>query len=84
MRERNGGGCDRPRPFRVIAIRAGFVLAKYRESTVCYKRSSQPLRWSCFSEAAVAGLNKGKVHLLVWGKFCKVAMYYNVFACGLL
>ena len=34
MRERNGGGCDRPRPFRVIAIRAGFVLAKYRGSTV--------------------------------------------------
>ena len=34
MRERAGGGCDRPRPFRVIAIRAGFVLAKYRGSTV--------------------------------------------------
>ena len=34
MRERSGGGCDRPRPFRVIAIRAGFVLAKYRGSTV--------------------------------------------------
>ena len=34
MRERNGGGCDRPRPFRVIAIWAGFVLAKYRGSTV--------------------------------------------------
>ena len=28
----------------------------------------------CFGEAAVAGLNKGKVHLLVLGKFCRVAM----------
>ena len=78
MREGNGGGCDRPRPFRVIAIRAGFcagqVSRKYR-----YKRSSQPLWWSCFGEAAVAGLNKGKVHLLVLGKFWKVAMKYNVF-----
>ena len=64
MRERNGGGCDRPRPFRV-----GQVSRKYR-----YKRSSQPLRWSCFGEAAVADLNKGKVHLLVLGKNCKVAM----------
>ena len=48
---------------------AGQVSRKYR-----YKRSSQPLRWSCFGEAAVAGLNKGKVHLLGLGKNCKVAM----------
>ena len=48
---------------------AGQVSRKYR-----YKRSSQPLRWSCFGEAAVADLNKGKVHLLVLGKICKVAM----------
>ena len=24
MRERNGGGCDRPRPFSIIAKKAGF------------------------------------------------------------
>ena len=48
---------------------AGQVSRKFR-----YKRSSQPLRWSCFGGAAVAGLNKGKVHLLVLGKFCRVAM----------
>ena len=34
MRERNGGGCDRPRPFSVIAIWVGIVLAKCRGSTV--------------------------------------------------
>ena len=34
MRERNGEGCDRPRPFSVIAIWAGIVLAKCRGSTV--------------------------------------------------
>ena len=34
MRERNGGGCDRPRPFRIIAIWAGFVLAENRGNTV--------------------------------------------------
>ena len=34
MRRRNGGGCDRPRPFRIIAIWAGFVLAQCRGSTV--------------------------------------------------
>ena len=34
MRRRNGGGCDRPRPFRTIAIWAGFVLAQCRGSTV--------------------------------------------------
>ena len=33
MRRRNGGGCDRPRPFRIIAIWAGFVLAQCRGST---------------------------------------------------
>ena len=48
---------------------AGQVSRKYR-----YKRSSQPLRWSCFGGAAVASLNKGKVHLFVLGKFCRVAM----------
>ena len=32
--KRNGGGCDRPRPFRIIAIWAGFVLAQCRGSTV--------------------------------------------------
>ena len=35
---------------------------------------------ACFGEAAVAGLNEGKMHLLVLGKICKVAMEYNVFA----
>ena len=34
MQERNRGGCDRPRPFSVIAIWAGIVLAKCRGSTV--------------------------------------------------
>ena len=34
MRERNGGGCDRPRPFSVIAIWAGIVLAKCCRGTV--------------------------------------------------
>ena len=34
MRGRNGGGCDRPRPFSVIAIWAGIMLAKCRGSTV--------------------------------------------------
>ena len=34
MRERNGGGCDRPRPMSVIAIWEGIVLAKCREGTV--------------------------------------------------
>ena len=28
MRGWNGGGCDRPRPFRIIAIWTGFVLAQ--------------------------------------------------------
>ena len=34
MRERNGGGCDRLRPFSIIAIWAVVVLTKYRRSTV--------------------------------------------------
>ena len=34
VRERNGGGCDRPRPFSVIAIWADIVLAKCRGGTV--------------------------------------------------
>ena len=34
MRGRNEGGCDRPRPFRIIAILAGIVLSKCRGSTV--------------------------------------------------
>ena len=34
MRERNGGDCDRPRPFSIIAIWAVIVLAKCRGSTV--------------------------------------------------
>ena len=34
MRERNGGGCDKPRPFSVNAIWAGIVLAKCRGDTV--------------------------------------------------
>ena len=38
---------------------------------------------ACFGEAAVAGLNAGKVHLLVLGKFSKVAMEYNVSVFGL-
>ena len=40
------------------------------------RRGSSPIQreWSCFGEAAVADLNKGKVHLLVLGKICKVAM----------
>ena len=29
---------------------------------------------ACFGEAAVAGLEKGKVHVFVLGKFCKVAV----------
>ena len=38
---------------------------------------------ACFGEAAVAGFNKGKVHLLVLGEFRKVAIEDNVFAFGL-
>ena len=34
MREKNGGDCDRPRPFSIIAIWAGIVLAKCRGSTL--------------------------------------------------
>ena len=34
MRERHGGGYDRPRPFSVIAVWAGTVLAKCRGGTV--------------------------------------------------
>ena len=34
MRRWNGGGCDRPRPFRVIVIWTSFVLAQCRGSTV--------------------------------------------------
>ena len=34
MRERNGGGCDRPRPFSIIAILAVVVLTKCRGSFV--------------------------------------------------
>ena len=34
MQERNGGGCDRPRPFSAIAIWVGIVLAKCRGGTV--------------------------------------------------
>ena len=38
MRERNGGGCDRPRPFSVIVIWAGIVLAKCRGGIVTSAR----------------------------------------------
>ena len=38
---------------------------------------------ACFGEATVASFNKGKLHFLVLGKFCKVAMEDNVFAFGL-
>ena len=34
MRERNGGGCGRTRPFSAIAIWAGIVLARCRGGTV--------------------------------------------------
>ena len=34
MRERNGGGCDRPHPFSIIAIWAIVVLTKCRGSSV--------------------------------------------------
>ena len=34
LRERNGGGCDRPRPFSVITSGEGVVLAKCRGGTV--------------------------------------------------
>ena len=34
MRMGNGGGCDRPRPFSIIAILAVVVLTKCRGSTV--------------------------------------------------
>ena len=34
IRGGNGWGCDRPRPFRVIAIWTSFVLAQCRGSTV--------------------------------------------------
>ena len=34
LRSPNGGGGDRPRPFIIIAIWAGFVLAENRGNTV--------------------------------------------------
>ena len=34
MRGRSGGGCDRPRPFSIIAILAVVALTKCRGSTV--------------------------------------------------
>ena len=34
MRGRNGGGCDRPCPFSIVAIWAVVVLTKCRGSTV--------------------------------------------------
>ena len=37
----NGGGGGRPRPFIIIVIWAGFILAENRGSTVSYKGSSQ-------------------------------------------
>ena len=40
MRERDGGGCDRPRPFSVIAIWAGIMLAKCRGGTVTSAQAS--------------------------------------------
>ena len=43
MRERNGGGCDRPRPFSVTAIWAGIVLAKCRGGTVTSAQVSSGL-----------------------------------------
>ena len=57
MRGRNGGGCDRSRPFSIIAILAVVVLTKCRGSTVtsahvsccCFLTLTDPLRiqpWS--------------------------------------
>ena len=43
MRERNGGGCDRPRPFSVIAIWAGILLAKCRGGTAQALKSALAL-----------------------------------------
>ena len=40
MRERDGRGCDRPRPFSIIAIWAVIVLAKCHGSTVLSARVS--------------------------------------------
>ena len=72
MRERNGGGViDR---VRSESSRSGQALCWPSIAEFPLQRSSQPLRWSYFGGAAVAGLNKGKVHLLVLGKFCRVAM----------
>ena len=42
MRGRNGGGCDGPRLFRVIAIWTGFVLAQCRGVTVTGQHKACP------------------------------------------
>ena len=68
---------------RSESSRSGQALCWPSIAEVPLQALSQPLRWSCFGGGVVASLNKGKVHLLVLGKFCRVAMWYNVFACGL-
>ena len=46
LRSTSRGGGGRPRPFIIIAIWAGFMLAENRGSTVSYKGSSQ--QWHCY------------------------------------
>ena len=41
MREKNGGSCDRPRAFSVIAIWAGIMVAKCRGGTVTRAQGSR-------------------------------------------
>ena len=46
LRSPNGGRGNRPRPFIIIMIWAGFMLAENRGGTVSGKGSSQ--QWHCY------------------------------------
>ena len=59
---------------RSESSRSGQALCWPSIAEVPLQALKSPLRWSCFGEAAVADLNKGKVNRLVLGKHCKVAM----------
>ena len=58
-----------------IRARGGWVASAQADAPLGVVRA-------CFGKAAVAGLSKCKLHFLVLGKFCKVAMEDNVFAFG--
>ena len=55
LRSPNGGGGDRRRPFIIIVIWAGFMLAENRGSTVSYKGSSH--QWHCYDAFMLGSLS---------------------------